>query len=119
MEKVVRYAQVEFSDVLCALKIVHVFVIIFRLVLFKDICVWIVLLSDHSVEILHWFVVHHGLILSVNDLSMRVQIHNFVFALLNLLLGENPSITNVVLFDSSSGLFKIFNSFIAWYFLGY
>jgi len=99
MEKVVRYAQVEFSNVLCALEIVHLLVlIVLRLVLFKDVCIWIVLLSDHSVKILYWFILHHPLILSVNDLDMIIHIHNFIFAFLHLLLRQYPSVPNVVLF---------------------
>lgn len=87
MEKIVCYAQVEFSDVLCALEVVHVIVlVVLGLVLFKNVCIWIVLLGDHSVKILHWFVLHHHLIVSINDLGMKIQVHNFVFAFLNLLL---------------------------------
>jgi len=59
MEEVVRYAQVEFSNVLCALKIIHIVVIIFRRILFENVCVGIILLSDYS-------------IISVNDLSVIV-----------------------------------------------
>jgi len=72
MEEVVGYAQVEFSNVLCALKIIHIVVIIFRRILLEDVCVGIILLCDHGVKILYGLIIHHVFILSVDDLSVSV-----------------------------------------------
>jgi len=72
MKEVVCYAQVKFSDMLCALKIVHIVFIIFRRKLFEDICVGIILLGNHSVKILNGRIINHVFILSVNYLSLGV-----------------------------------------------
>lgn len=119
MVKVVRYAQIKFSDVLCAFVVVHLLVFfVLRLVLLEDICVWIVLLGDQPVEIWYWFVLHKPLVFSLNDLGVRVHIHYFVLAFLHLLFRKDPPVADIVLFDGGSCIFKIFNSFVAGDFLG-